>query len=586
MSGVNAYNTMATSLFFNNGGEDPIFGKCLLDFVRNNCTWSMTSLFASKAPQATGESLDMAINYSHRELNERQQRIYMLKLAAVVTKLGDNANDVYSYLNAQSSGVYTGTAQKRSFQDMDLISDAFNGTIHCSHIVKAAVPTVVVAATSFTAVFASALKAQLGSLKQLLAILNSMSPRDQNGEGNGLGGLSTMLSEIAVGYDNEGCLDMFAPREAALVVSHRASWGADARPDVSKIDGSREAILFVKRLNKQDRKFSRVAEYLRQLLLLAAFAEIAAIGGWRDAEIVVSLVDSQTEGAMAPYEMRFTGQKPVVNGVYDLKQLQLLDTNQVQVYPRVSGTGFVNADFAITVEHSPSNVSDATPTAAVMPLEDGAVVDANGHAQRFGRIAGYLGTLNLRKHDRYQGKVLDAEWARTLMGQMMMGIMEAHGLTNANFMIINSVPDLYYTITELFNKDVLAVVQKNIFFERGQSLRLKETTNNGQEDMGSAAYVAGQWQGHWLYGIIKSNEYLNAFRWGTIAGVGNEGIRNISTYAMHFVNLLDELKVKVQTAVPGTSTVSQFDNAFQQNNTQTQDTAPLGGLGNETCNHY
>ncbi|VFR11610.1 hypothetical protein SPFM6_00283 [Salmonella phage SPFM6] len=142
MSLSNFYNTMATSLFFNNGGEDFTLSKCLLDFVRNNCTWSMTGVNASKAPQATGESLDMAINPIFGELNERQQRIYMLKLAASLFALGDNANDVYSYLNAQSYSHRTGTAQKRSFQDMDLISVVTNGTIHCSHIVKAAVPTV------------------------------------------------------------------------------------------------------------------------------------------------------------------------------------------------------------------------------------------------------------------------------------------------------------------------------------------------------------------------------------------------------------------------------------------------------------
>ncbi|VFR11611.1 hypothetical protein SPFM6_00284 [Salmonella phage SPFM6] len=409
-----------------------------------------------------------------------------------------------------------------------------------------------------------------------------MSPRDQNGEVVAAGGLSTMLSEIAVGYDNSLKQDMFAPREAALVVSHRAGNGLDARPDVSKIDGSREAIEGCLRLNKQDRKFSRVAEYLSWGALLAAFAEIAAIGGWRDLFVKVSLVDSQTEGAMAPYERQLLGQKPVVNGVYDLKQLQAEIVNQVQVYPRVSGTGFVNMRFTITVEHSPSNVSDATPTLLDTPLEDGAVVDANGHAQRADFAAGYLGTLNLRKHDRYQAAVMDAEWARTLMGQMMMGIFGRIGLTNANFMIINSVPDLGKVLTELFNKDVLAVVQKNIMEAHGQSLRLKETTNNGQEDYYTMAYVAGQWQGHWLYGIIFFERYLNAFRWGTIAGVGNEMGSAISTYAMHFVNLLDELKKSNETAVPGTSTVSQFDNAFGIRNTQTQDTAPLGGLGNET----
>ncbi|VFR12721.1 hypothetical protein SPFM10_00268 [Salmonella phage SPFM10] len=560
---------MATSLFFNNGGEDFTLSGNGLDFVRNNCTWSMTGVNAYNTTQATGESLDMAINPIFGKCLQRQQRIYMLKLAASLFASKAHANDVYSYLNAQSYSHRELNAQKRSFQDMDLISVVTKLGDNCSHIVKAAVPTVSGVYTGTAAVFASALKAQLGDAFNGTILLNSMSPRDQNGEVVAATSFTTMLSEIAVGYDNSLKQLLATPREAALVVSHRAGNGLGGLSDVSKIDGSREAIEGCLDMFEQDRKFSRVAEYLSWGADARPFAEIAAIGGWRDLFVKRLNIDSQTEGAMAPYERQLLLLAAVVNGVYDLKQLQAEIVVSLEVYPRVSGTGFVNMRFTGQKQHSPSNVSDATPTLLDTNQVHGAVVDANGHAQRADFAITVVGTLNLRKHDRYQAAVMPLEGARTLMGQMMMGIFGRIAGYHANFMIINSVPDLGKVLDAEFNKDVLAVVQKNIMEAHGLTMRLKETTNNGQEDYYTITELSGQWQGHWLYGIIFFERGQSPFRWGTIAGVGNEMGSAAYVDAMHFVNLLDELKKSNEYLNAGTSTVSQFDNAFGIRNIST-----------------
>ncbi|VFR13605.1 hypothetical protein SPFM14_00270 [Salmonella phage SPFM14] len=586
MTGVNAYNTMATSGESLDMAINPIFGKCLLDFVRIYMLKLAASLFASKAPQATVYSYLNAQSYSHRELNERQQSFQDMDLISVVTKLGDNANDIVKAAVPTVSGVYTGTAQKRASALKAQLGDAFNGTIHCSHMSPRDQNGEVVAATSFTAVFSEIAVGYDNSLKQLLAILNSAALVVSHRAGNGLGGLSTMLKIDGSREAIEGCLDMFAPREKFSRVAEYLSWGADARPDVSiaAIGGWRD--LFVKRLNKQDRTEGAMAPYERQLLLLAAFAEGVYDLKQLQAEIVVSLVDSQRVSGTGFVNMRFTGQKPVVNSNVSDATPTLLDTNQVQVYPVDANGHAQRADFAITVEHSPNLRKHDRYQAAVMPLEDGAVLMGQMMMGIFGRIAGYLGTLMIINSVPDLGKVLDAEWARTVLAVVQKNIMEAHGLTNANFETTNNGQEDYYTITELFNKDQGHWLYGIIFFERGQSLRLKGTIAGVGNEMGSAAYVAGQWFVNLLDELKKSNEYLNAFRW-TVSQFDNAfGIRNISTYAMHPLGGLGNETVKVQTAVPGTSKIVDSNNNAQQNNTQTQDTAYYLCEPNYDCNHY